>query len=484
MFKKSLSTRIFISMMALVLGASVLIAGVTILRYKEEAESLHSDKLVRKENAIRANIDYILRTTYYTVNTDNLRLIFKDKIYEIQDIHDTELNIFDTDGTLLKSSMPKFFLDSTERRIPEKELRLIKNSSNKKYIKTFTEDDQKYHSSYTFILDKYFKPIGILNLPYIKDDGFLNRKLNEFLLILAQVYALMLIAAIGLAYFQSNYITRSLKSISTKINKTRIGQTNPKIDEKKLSTEIKPLVNAYNTMIDELEESAQKLAKSEREEAWRMMAKQVAHEIKNPLTPMRLNVQNFERRFNSQDPEAKEKLKVFSEGMIQQIDTLSAIANAFSDFANMPAQKNDSINITEIITLTIDIFNANYIQFEHSKEAVFLKFDKTQLIRILTNLLKNAIQATDHLESPEIKVALTESKQDVIIKIADNGHGIKEENQNRIFEPKFTTKSSGMGLGLGMVKNIIEKYHGDIKLTSQEEKGSLFEIKIPKKQKS
>ncbi|MGO1728450.1 MAG: two-component sensor histidine kinase, partial [Flavobacteriaceae bacterium] len=315
MFKKSLSTRIFISMMALVLGASVLIAGVTILRYKEEAESLHSDKLVRKENAIRANIDYILRTTYYTVNTDNLRLIFKDKIYEIQDIHDTELNIFDTDGTLLKSSMPKFFLDSTERRIPEKELRLIKNSSNKKYIKTFTEDDQKHHSSYTFILDKYFKPIGILNLPYIKDDGFLNRKLNEFLLILAQVYALMLIAAIGLAYFQSNYITRSLKSISTKINKTRIGQTNPKIDEKKLSTEIKPLVNAYNTMIDELEESAQKLAKSEREEAWRMMAKQVAHEIKNPLTPMRLNVQNFERRFNSQDPEAKEKLKVFSEGM-------------------------------------------------------------------------------------------------------------------------------------------------------------------------
>lgn len=481
MFKKSLSTRIFVSMMALVLGASILIAGVTIFRYKEEAESLHNDKLVRKENAIRANIDYILRTTYYTVNTENLPLIFKDKIYEIQDIHDTELNIFDIKGNLLKSSMPKFYLDSTERRIPENKLELLKNSTEKRYVNTFTENDQKYHSSYTFILDKYFKPIGILNLPYIEDDGFLKRELNDFLIILAQVYALMLIAAIVLAYFQSNYITRSLKSISTKINKTRIGQKNPKIEVKRLSTEIRPLVSAYNTMIDELEESAEKLAKSEREEAWRMMAKQVAHEIKNPLTPMRLNVQNFERRFNPEAPDASEKLKSFSEGMIQQIDTLSAIANAFSDFANMPAQKNDLINVSEIITLTIDIFNANYISFENPEEDVFLKFDKTQLIRILTNLIKNAIQATEHLEKPNIRIKLNENDTHIFIEISDNGLGIKEENQNRIFEPKFTTKSSGMGLGLGMVKNIIENYQGEIQLISQEEKGSLFKIKIPKK---
>ncbi|MGB2087111.1 MAG: sensor histidine kinase [Psychroflexus salarius] len=480
MFKRSLSTRIFLSMIALVIGASVLIAIVTVYQYKQEAEDLHREKLNRKENAIRANINYILRTTYYTVNTENLPLIFKEKIYEIQDIHDTEINIYDTQGHLLKSSMTKFYLDSLSTQMPEKALTTLQNSSDKKYVNSFVEDNQKYQSSYTYILDKYFKPIGILNLPYIEDDGFLERELNDFLILLAQVYALMLIAAMVLAYFQSNYITRSLKAISQTLNQTRLDQKNPKIKADRLSSEIKPLIHSYNAMVDQLEESAAKLAKSERDEAWRQMAKQVAHEIKNPLTPMRLNIQNFERRFKADDPDITTKLKDFSSSLIQQIDTLSTIASAFSDFAQMPAQKSETINLVETTKLAIDIFNANYIQLTTNQSEIDLKFDKTQWIRIITNLLKNAIQATSEQSEPEILVEVTELEKTVKISVQDNGCGISEDHQQHIFEPKFTTKSSGMGLGLGMVKNLVENYKGSIKLTSKLNQGSTFVISIPK----
>ncbi len=480
MFKRSLSTRIFLSMIALVIGASVLIAIVTVYQYKQEAEDLHREKLNRKENAIRANINYILRTTYYTVNTENLPLIFKEKIYEIQDIHDTEINIYDTKGRLLKSSMTKFYLDTVTTKMPAKALETMNISAEKKYVTSFVEDQQKYQSSYTYILDKYFKPIGILNLPYIEDDGFLERELNDFLILLAQVYGFMLIAAIVLAYFQSNYITRSLKAISQTLTKTRLDQNNPKIKAQKLSSEIKPLVNSYNAMIDQLEVSAQKLAKSERDQAWRQMAKQVAHEIKNPLTPMRLNVQNFERRFDPQDPDIEQKLKDFSNSLIQQIDTLSTIASAFSDFAQMPAQKSETINIVETTKLAIDIFNAGYIKLKANPDQILLKFDKTQWIRIITNLVKNAIQATNEREQPEILVEVTEDEHHVHISVQDNGCGISQEHQQHIFEPKFTTKSSGMGLGLGMVKNIIENYKGTIKLNSKPDQGTTFVLLIPK----
>jgi len=196
-----------------------------------------------------------------------------------------------------------------------------------------------------------------LNLPYIEDDGFLEQELRGFLILLSQVYLIMLISAIVLAYFLSKYITRSLQSVSQKITKTRLDQPNPKISLEEISYEIRPLVKAYNEMIDELELSALKLAKTEREEAWRQMARQVAHEIKNPLTPMRLSMQSFKRNFNPHDPQIEERVNEFSKTIVQQIDNLSAIATAFSDFAKMPAQQNETLNAVEIIRLALEIFN-------------------------------------------------------------------------------------------------------------------------------
>lgn len=479
-YKRSLRTRIFISMIALVVGASILIAGVTVYQFTEEAKALHLEKLNRKENAIKANINYVLRTTTYPVDTENLPLIFKEKIYEIQDIHNTEINIYDLNGNLLKSSFATFYMDSVQTSMSAQNVESLQNSADKKYIENFKINNQNYQSSYTYILDNYFKPIGILNLPYIEDDGFLQKELKDFMILLSQVYLFMLLSAIVLAYFLSKYITSSLQSISNKITTTRLDQSNPKISYEEISYEIKPLVKAYNEMIDELEQSAIKLAKTEREEAWRQMARQVAHEIKNPLTPMRLSMQSFQRKFDPTHPEIETRVKEFSKTIIQQIDNLSAIAGAFSDFAKMPAQQNESLNAVEIIRLALDIFNDNKIQFTSEKDNIEIEFDRSQLIRIITNLIKNAIQATEHLEHPVISVNVFMEADMVVITVEDNGVGIPKDMQERIFEPRFTTKTSGMGLGLGMVKNSVETYKGNIKLTSKLEEGTIFTLKFPK----
>ena len=236
-------------------------------------------------------------------------------------------------------------------------------------------------------------------------------------------------------------------------------------------------------MIDELEESAVKLATSEREQAWREMAKQVAHEIKNPLTPMRLSVQSFQRKFEPSDENIHQKVDEFSKTLIQQIDTMSSIASAFSNFAKMPAQQNETLNVVKIVKLALDIFNEDYIVFLVDEEEIIANFDRTQLIRVVTNLVKNGIQAIPENSNviPKIVVQVQSNQQHVEIIVSDNGKGISEENKLKVFEPKFTTKSSGMGLGLAMVKNIVETYNGNITFTSQEGKGTIFTVSFPKK---
>ena len=328
----------------------------------------------------------------------------------------------------------------------------------------------KNRSSYSQIKDEKFKPLGILNLPYVEDDGFYEKELQDFLIHLGQVYFFMLIIAFGLAYFLSTY----------KLSETSLKRKNKKIVIEANSKEINLLINAYNAMVDELEQSAAKLAQSEREEAWREMAKQVAHEIKNPLTPMRLTVQSFERKFNPHDPDLKQKIKDYSETLIQQIDTMSSVASAFSNFASMPAQQNETLNVVEVVELTLDIFNEDYIVFEHYEDEIIAKMDRTQLIRIITNLVKNAIQSIpEHYENKLVKVAVKRESNNVLITVSDNGLGIEEQNTRRIFEPKFTTKSSGMGLGLGIIKNIIENYKGTITFESEFGKGTTFTVSLP-----
>jgi len=476
----SLRIRIFLSMIVLILIASVLLASISIIQFKNEAKEYHQERLENKENAIKEHINYILSTTTYPLTTENLPLIFKDRIYELADIHNLEINIYGLDGKLLKSSKASFSIDSISPPIPQYILKLVQSSIEKRYVDIKNIDGKKNRSSFSQIKDDKFKPLGILNLPYVEDDGFYETELENFLIRLGQVYTFMLLIAFGLAYLLSTYITQSLKTISDKINETSLNQKNEKIVLKANSKEINLLIKAYNRMVDELEESAIKLAQSEREEAWREMAKQVAHEIKNPLTPMRLTVQSFQRKFDPDDPELRQKLTDYSNTLIQQIDTMSAVASAFSNFASMPAQQNENINVVSVVDLALDIFNEDFVHFESEEVEIISKMDRTQLIRVITNLVKNAIQSIpEDRESKSVMVLIRKSGTNVLISVKDNGNGIEPQNVSHIFEPKFTTKSSGMGLGLGIIKNIIENYKGTITFETELGKGTTFTVSLP-----
>jgi len=479
----SLRIRIFLSMILLILLASVLIAAVTIYQYKEQTNEYNKGRLDRKEESVRATINYWLNSPQnsYEIVEENLAAIFKDKIHEISDIENLKINIYDLKGVMAKSSQSGFVKSDVPTKLSDTILKNISQNLEHRLVSAQSIDGNTFQSSFTYITDNKFKPIGIINLQYLQDNSAQDKDLIEFLYRLLMVYALMFALAILLAYFISSYITRSIKAVTDKIRRTSLNGRNEKITLKDASIEIFTLVNAYNAMIDELEESAVKLAKGEREQAWREMAKQVAHEIKNPLTPMRLTVQSFQRKFDANDPKIYEKINEFSKTLIQQIDIMSSIASAFSNFAKMPTQKCEELNIVKVVKNALDIFTEDYISFFSKQDVIIAELDKTQLIRVITNLVKNAIHALDGVEVKKIEVTVEANNNNVIIKVADNGKGISEEDKTLVFEPKFTTKSSGMGLGLPMVKNIVEAYNGTITFTTQLNKGTVFKIVLPKK---
>ncbi|MFL1010677.1 sensor histidine kinase [Flavisericum labens] len=489
--KLSLRTRIFLAMILLVLLASVLISAVAIYQYKEQSKDYHTGRLERKEGSIQAHIKRVLngRQNTWEVKTENIPFIFKEAVYNIADIHKLQINIYDLEGSLLISSKAGLQTSAADKCINADILNAINNNvefnsenevARHRYVDKRKENGEIFQSSYTFISDQKSKPLAILNIPYLEKDDFLDKELYEFLIRIAYAFALVLLMAIVIAFLLSKYITKSLKTISDKINTTRLEKRNQKIEVDDTSEEITTLVNSYNSMIDELEESAIQLARSEREQAWREMAKQVAHEIKNPLTPMRLTVQNFQRKFNPDDENIHTKIDEYSKTLIQQIDTMSAIASAFSNFAKMPAQQNETLNVVKIVKLALDIFNEDYIVFTADAEEVIAKFDRSQLIRVVTNLVKNAIQALPNTENPKIEVHVGATDTDAVITVSDNGMGVAEENKDKVFEPKFTTKSSGMGLGLAMVKNIVETYNGTISFETEKGEGTIFKVSFPK----
>jgi two-component system nitrogen regulation sensor histidine kinase NtrY len=483
MFKSiSLRIRIFLAMILLVLLASVLIVGVTVYQYDEETKEYNIDRFGRKEDNTRKDIDFELkRNLLENLTSDNLSRIFKMRIFEISSVHNLEISIYDLKGNLLISSTSTAFDKIDESVISPRILNELESNTNHRVFKNDEVENISFETSYTYLSDLKLNNIGVLKLEFSQDNTMQQKELNEFMYRLAYVYVFMFIIAIALAYFLSSYITRSIKTISDKIHETRLNKRNEKIEFNTGSTEIITLVNAYNRMIDELQESAVKLAQSEREQAWREMAKQVAHEIKNPLTPMRLTVQSFERRFDPEDPKIKEKLKEYSQTLIQQIDVMSSIASAFSDFAKMPKQNKEEINVVEVVKLALDIFNEDYISYSYTEDNLIANLDKTQLIRIVTNLITNATQATENIENPTIKVTVSSNKKSIKIAVIDNGKGIDDDVKDLIFEPKFTTKSSGMGLGLPMIKKIIEAYNGSIAFTSNKKEGTIFTVTLPKK---
>jgi nitrogen fixation/metabolism regulation signal transduction histidine kinase len=450
------------------------IAILTIPQYEEQSNKYHEQRLERKKSQLQRSISYIFQNTPSTLNQKQLDSVFKEKIFQIADVQNVNFNIYNLDGSLLNST-----LIGAENKINDLVLLKLKNSEELSIIQKTTINNVQYRSSYSLILDNLSNPIWILNLPYYDDDQLNSYELNSFIAIFGKVYFLILIIAIIFSYLISVYITKSLSEIGKKIKQTRLDKTNTKIQIKARSKEVNILVESYNKMVEMLNDSVKKLSKSNKEQAWREMAKQVAHEIKNPLTPMRLSIQSFQRNFDKNDSKFKSRLDEFSKTLIQQIDTMSTIASAFSNFAEMPAQQGEKINIIETTKLALKIFKENYIVFSSEFKDLQVRIDRTQMVRIITNLIKNALEACELIKEPKVQVIIEKKKKEVLISVIDNGEGISKELKNKIFEPKFTTKTSGMGLGLGMVKNLVDSYDGRISVRSKIDTGTTFSIAFP-----
>jgi len=236
-------------------------------------------------------------------------------------------------------------------------------------------------------------------------------------------------------------------------------------------------------MIQKLEDSAEQLSQSAQEGAWREMAKQVAHEIKNPLTPMKLSIQYLQHAFKSNPDDIEPLLKRVSKTMIEQIDNLASIATEFSNFAKMPRAENQQTILNDLVGSVFDLFSKEGIDMDLKldlpKEQFFVFADKNHLMRVLNNLIKNAIQAIPDNRRGNVNVQLYKKEDMAVIKVTDNGTGISNDKRGKVFVPNFTTKSSGTGLGLAISKNIIESVNGKIWFDTEENVGTDFYVELP-----
>ena len=457
-------------MIALVFVSFLLIGLSTNFQITESSYYYHELRLDRKESQLQRAISYEFINNINPVKSQ----IFRDKIFKISDIQNISFSIYDLNGNLIQST----FEESALSRISQDLIDKINLTEKKKYVEIKKVGEKQVRESYSIIYDYNNEPIWILNLPYFDDDKLNVYELRSFILNIVQVYLLLFVLAIIISYFVSSYITNPISEIVYKMKQMRIDKLNKKINLKVTSREMFTLVNSYNNMVDQIDQNIKEISKSQRELAWREMAKQVAHEIKNPLTPMKLSVQNFKIKFDPKDPNVEKKLDEYSKTLIQQIDVLSSIATAFSSFAELPAQKNEKIDLISTTKLCLEIFNDRNVVFKSDLNKLEILFDRTNLIRIINNLVKNSIQATNDILEPKILVQVKKINKSALIEIIDNGLGIPNELKEKIFEPNFTTKTKGMGLGLSIIKNLITNYKGTISFKSKKGE-TVFTIKLP-----
>lgn len=406
----------------------------------------------------------------------------KDLMADISEIHGTDVNLYDTLGDLKVTSHSEVYYRGvlSEKMNPLAFYRLQRLHQ----VQTVTEETVgkiNYLSIYCPVQDENGRVIAYLNIPSYSSQGELKQEISNFLVTIINLNAFIFLVAGAIAVFITNRITSSFTIISQKMRDINLRKTNQEIEWKR-NDEIGVLVKEYNKMVQKLEESADALAKSEREGAWRQMARQVAHEIKNPLTPMKLSIQYLQKAIDNNSPDVKSMTGNVARTLIEQIDHLSKIASDFSQFANIGNPRNEVFDLHEMLYSLSSLYEATEnldFKWEPVPNRVLLFADKTQLNRLFTNLLQNAIEASTNRAQHIIRMREELNGEYITISIADNGEGIPEQTQSKIFTPNFTTKSSGTGLGLAMSKSIVEQAHGEIWFTTREGEGSTFFVKIP-----
>lgn len=395
----------------------------------------------------------------------------------------TDLNIYGPSGMLQGSSRPKIYNIGlvSEQMHPDAVTAMIEQK-NSEFIHEEQIGSLHYLSAYVPLCNEDGSLLGYLNLQHFDQQNVFEHQVQRFFMAIINVFMLLLVLSIIGAIAVSSWITAPLRMIRRSVSRMELGKNNQRIAYTS-QDEIGDLVAEYNTKLNELELAAQQLAQTERETAWREMAKQVAHEIKNPLTPMKLSIQHLQRVFDPSDPRAAEKVQRVSESVIEQIDALTSIANAFSNFAKLPHPVMTEVDVCELAKVVAALFESDekvVIDLNGcTGHPVFINADREMMLRVFNNLVSNGIQAVAFNQVARLQLSITQLNSEVFVRISDNGTGISSDQVHTIFEPYFTTKSTGTGLGLAMVKQIIETHQGTIEIESTSTQGTTVLVKLP-----
>jgi len=484
-FKPDFKNRIRFSMLFILLVTFLLFTGGTIFYAVLRHQEIQNEQLAEKMQSVITELKHKLAAE------DKLTPEWKSPGYEHLDellikfsqIFFVDINVYDLNGFLLATSRPEVF----ERGLISKEINRNAYNSlvfNKKALLIQKEHIGllNYSSVYIPFENKDNQVLAYVNLPYFTDDDNLQKNISNLLITTINIYVILFLIALVIAFFISTNITRPLRMLQSKFKNVELGKKHQEIKYKK-DDEVGALVAEYNRMVEELEISVKKLAESERENAWREMAKQIAHEIKNPLTPMKLSVQLLQRSWADNKEDFETRLTNVAQTLIEQIDTLSSIASEFSAFAKMPKAQDEEVNLGAKLKTVVQLFqNTRDIDVKlelHGNENVSILADKEQLSRVFINIVKNGIQSIPEGIHGKIYVELTTYGNYAKITIEDNGSGIPDDKKGQLFKPSFTTKTTGMGMGLAIVKNIVNSANGEIWFESELGKGTKFFIEFP-----
>ncbi len=455
------------------------ITGSSILSYfilKNNATVQSRTDLQKRSESLMSSLDYAVSHTQ--VQTNDLPEILSNEIFEIADINNQDIIMYDLKGNYVISnkdinliSLKKIPLDIINR--------VLKSDKRVDFQNYDKKTESNVTSSYMILKNNMLEPIAIVYFPFYHNDASYVSVFNKYLNYIFIVNLFIIAFGVWLSWIISNNLTKAVTKFSDLVNRITLFEDDPQPIRYYQNDELNQLVKAYNKMILQIKEQKERLSFKDKEEAWREMAKQVAHEVKNPLTPMKLTIQNFERKFDPNDPKIHDKVKHMSKTMVDQIDLVATVANAFSQFAQLPEKNNEVFDLNKEIRNIINIFSDEKIYFHSNKEKIMIEMDKIYLSRIITNLVSNARQASDDERENIINVDVEQIQKRIVITVEDKGVGILEDYYGRIFEPNFTSKSSGMGLGLTMVRKMIEDYKGEISVKSEVGKGSTFTILLP-----
>ncbi len=472
--------RIQITIISIVIVSLVLVGVTTITYIIRNYTQAQDARIKEKLNSLIVLIENEVgeRKNFGGDITDDLAFAFNQLAHTLG----LDFNIYSAQGYLLFSSQPTIYeQDIIAPLMNRSALTELKNNQKTIYTQNERIGALSYIAAYESLRNSDNQTIGYLNLPYFARESDLKKEISSFLVALINIYVLLFSFAVLATFFISNRITRPLKIIQLGLKRTKLGKSNEPLIWKR-KDEIGSLVNEYNRMVEELQNSADRLAKSERESAWREMAKQVAHEIKNPLTPMKLSVQHLQRAWIDKSPNLDQMVERVSQTLIEQIETLSSIATAFSDFAKMPKAENVKVDLSSILETTVNLYSEteniqiNYNSKEHRD--LIVNADKDQLLRIFSNLIKNAMQSIPAERQGIIDIGVETMSDQYVVSVKDNGTGISAEQTEKIFVPNFTTKTAGTGLGLAMVKNMVESLEGAVWFETREGEGTTFFVKL------